>query len=58
MAKLFVKLMAWVQDEKGADLAEYGLILALIAVVAVTALSSLGQSITQTLSHVAQALHP
>lgn len=56
MAKLFVKLMAWVQDEEGADLAEYGLLLALIAVVAITALSSLGQNIAHTLSQVAGAL--
>ena len=56
MTKWFVKLMVFLQDEEGADLAEYGLILALIAVVAITALSGLGQKIANTLSQVAAAL--
>ncbi len=47
---------AWVYKETGQDLAEYGLILALIAVVAIAALTALGGSITNTLNRLARTI--
>ena len=43
-------------DESGQDLAEYGLIIALIAVVAIGALTVLGNSITSVFSTIAASL--
>jgi pilus assembly protein Flp/PilA len=54
----FRQLLTWVREreEDGQGLAEYGLILALVAVVAITALSGLGSSIVGTLGQVVSAL--
>lgn len=43
-------------DEEGQALAEYSLVLALIAVVAATALTALGMAITGTLDEITAAL--
>lgn len=59
---MLTKLYTWAQarkparEEEGQSLAEYGLILALIAVVAIAALSQLGGGIAQTLGDVAAQL--
>ena len=37
-----LRLMAWVEDQKGQTMAEYGLILALVAVVVIVAITTLG----------------
>lgn len=42
------------KDDTGASLVEYALLLALIAVVAIGALIFLGQTVSNTLSNVAQ----
>jgi len=47
---------AKVKDEKGQALAEYGLILALIAVVCVAALVFLGGNVSGTLTTIGNAL--
>jgi pilus assembly protein Flp/PilA len=44
------------RDEEGQGLAEYGLILALIAVVCITALTLLGGNVAAKLNQVAAAL--
>jgi pilus assembly protein Flp/PilA len=44
------------RDEEGQGLAEYGLILALVAVVAITALTGLGTAIVSKLGQVTNAL--
>jgi pilus assembly protein Flp/PilA len=44
------------RDEEGQGLAEYGLILALIAVVAIAALTALGNGIVAKLNQVTAAL--
>jgi pilus assembly protein Flp/PilA len=44
------------EDESGQGLAEYGLILALIAVVAIAALTGLGTAIANELTKVTAAL--
>ena len=50
------KLSAMMKDEKGQALAEYGLILALIAVVCIVALTSVGTSVAAKLGEIATAL--
>jgi len=50
------KLSAMMKDEKGQALAEYGLILALIAVIAIAALTLLGTNVSATLTSIATQL--
>jgi pilus assembly protein Flp/PilA len=44
------------EREEGQGLAEYGLILALVAVVAITALTGLGSAIVSTLGNIVNAM--
>lgn len=48
--------LAFSGDERGQDLAEYGLIIALIAIVAIAALKLLGENIASVLSNIAGAI--
>lgn len=50
------KFTAMMKDEKGQALAEYGLILALIAVACVVTLGLLGTNISATLGSITAAL--
>jgi len=50
------KFSAMMKDEKGQALAEYGLILALIAVVCVIALTALGTGVSGTLTSITASL--
>jgi pilus assembly protein Flp/PilA len=45
-----------IKDEQGATAIEYGLIAALIAIAAITAMTSLGTELTNTFSTVANTL--
>ena len=45
-----------VRDQKGATAIEYGLIAALIAVAAITAMQGLGTSLNQTFANVSDAM--
>lgn len=50
---IFQQLFHWLyDDEQGAELAEYGLVLALVAVAAVVALGVLGSSISDQLTNI------
>ena len=49
------KFSAMMKDEKGQALAEYGLILALIAVICIGALTLLGTNVEATLGRIAGA---
>lgn len=53
---MFKHLLAALKDEKGQALSEYGLILALVAVIAIAALTLLGGNVATTLGNVAAAL--
>ena len=44
--RLISRFMVWVEEQKGQTMAEYGLILALVAVVVITAITLLGNNIT------------
>ena len=48
--------MSWLKREEGQSLAEYALILALIAVVAIAALTLLGGNISTILNQIATQL--
>jgi len=43
--RLISRFMVWVEEQKGQTMAEYGLILALVAVVVITAITILGGNI-------------
>jgi len=47
-----------VRDEQGATAIEYGLIAALIAVAAITAMSALGTTLTGTFTNVSEKMQP
>ena len=53
MRKIFTNLLA---DENGATAIEYGLIAALISVVIITAITTVGTNLKTTFSSVASAL--
>ena len=55
MAQIWAWLIAKTRDEEGQALVEYGLILALVAVIAIFALKFLGQNVNDTLNSVANA---
>ena len=57
-ANLRARLAQVFDDEEGQGLTEYALILALIAVVAIAALTLLGGSVTSVLSTVARSMVP
>ncbi len=48
----------FLKDQSGATAIEYGLIAALIAVVAITAMTTVGTNLTSTFSKVASKLAP
>ena len=56
MALIYRVLAAFQRDEEGQGLAEYALILALIAIVAIVALLFLGGAISQILSTVGASI--
>ena len=47
----------YVRNEKGATAIEYGLIAALISVIAITAMTTIGTNLTAKFNAVATALH-
>jgi pilus assembly protein Flp/PilA len=53
---MFRKLFSNQRGEEGQDLAEYGLVIALIAVVAIAALTLLGGNISTILASMAGAI--
>jgi pilus assembly protein Flp/PilA len=56
ISEAVLKLLVLYKDEEGQALAEYGLILGLIAVVAIAALTLLGTAITGKLTSINTAL--
>ncbi len=56
MTKLMIAAKKFVVAEEGATLAEYGLLLALIAVVCITAIAATGTKISDMFTAVASAI--
>lgn len=53
---MFKTLKAMIRDEEGATMVEYGLMLALIAVVCIAVVTTLGQNLSSLFSTVANTL--
>ncbi len=53
---LWSTLWSWLRREEGQDLTEYALIIGLIVVLAVAAVTLMGQSISSILSSIASTL--
>ena len=53
---LMLRIHAWLTQDAGQGLTEYALILALIAIVAITALHLLGGKVTDALSTVGSSI--
>ena len=51
------KIRNFIKNNKGATAIEYGLIAALIAVAAITAMGALGNSLTKTFNNVSNKLN-
>jgi pilus assembly protein Flp/PilA len=56
MKKLLTKMTIPIKNEKGQGMVEYGLIIALVAVVVIGALVLLGGNITNIFNNVASAI--
>jgi pilus assembly protein Flp/PilA len=56
MSKLLVSLKSFLADESGATMVEYGLMVALVAAVCITAVSALGTSISGKFNSVAGSI--
>jgi pilus assembly protein Flp/PilA len=56
MSKILAASTRFVRDEEGASLVEYGLLLALIAVVCIGAVAALGGSISSMLNSLAGSI--
>jgi pilus assembly protein Flp/PilA len=52
------KLMNFLKDEEGATAVEYGLMVALIAIVIIVAVTFLGSSLNNIFSDVGSAINP
>ena len=56
MLALWTKLTSRFQDEKGASMVEYALLVVLIAIVAIVAIRLAGSNVSDTFSTIADAL--
>ncbi len=57
MQALWTKLTTWIQDEKGASMVEYALLVVLIAIVALVAIQIAGTEVSETFSEIASGLN-
>ena len=56
MLALWTKVTAWLEEEKGASMVEYALLVVLIAIVALVAVSLAGDEVSGTFSDIASGL--
>jgi pilus assembly protein Flp/PilA len=56
MRDVLIRMLARLQAEEGQTMVEYGLILALVSVVAIAILASLGTGVINTMSSAAASL--
>ena len=57
MLAFWNKVSAWLADEeKGASMVEYALLVALIAVIAIVAVTTLGSNVSTTFSEIASGV--
>jgi len=58
MLSLYTYLMNWLKNEEGQGMAEYGLIIALVAVVVIGALALIGTNLSTIFGTIADAVTP
>ena len=58
MLSLYTYLMNWLKNEEGQGMAEYGLIIALVAVVVIVALRLIGTNLSTIFGTIADAVTP
>lgn len=56
MFALWTKFTSWIQEEKGASMVEYALLVVLIAIVALVAVQIAGTEVSETFSDIASGL--
>ena len=56
MLALWTKVTSWLQEEKGASMVEYSLLVVLIAIVALVAIQLAGNEVSETFSEIASGL--
>ena len=56
MLALWTRLTGWIQEEKGASMVEYALLVVLIAIVALVAVQIAGTEVSETFSEIASGL--
>jgi Flp pilus assembly pilin Flp len=56
MFALWTKLTSWIQEEKGASMVEYALLVVLIAIVALVAVQLAGEEVSNTFSEIGSGL--
>ncbi len=56
MLALWTKVTSWMQEEKGASMVEYALLVVLIAIVALIAVQIAGREVSETFSEVGSGL--
>ena len=57
MLALWTKILDWARDdEKGASMVEYALLVVLIAIIAIVAVSIAGENVSEAFSNIASGL--
>jgi len=56
MLALWTKVTSWMQEEKGASMVEYALLVVLIAIVALVAVQIAGEEVSETFSEIGSGL--
>ena len=56
MLALWTKVVSWMQEEKGASMVEYALLVVLIAIVALVAVRLAGREVSGTFSEIGSGL--
>ncbi|MGH8951705.1 MAG: Flp family type IVb pilin [Acidimicrobiia bacterium] len=56
MFALWTKVTSWIQEEKGASMVEYALLVVLIAIVALVAVRLAGNEVSSTFSEIGSGL--
>ena len=56
MLALWTKVTSWIQEEKGASMVEYALLVVLIAIIALVAVRLAGEQVSSTFDTIASEL--
>lgn len=56
MLALWTKVKTWMENEKGASMVEYALLVVLIAIIALVAVALAGDEVSNTFSEIASGL--